>query len=182
MDLTIVMAVLSLLTLICTLFVAFWTYMSQRTHNFNSVKPILQVLLHDFENHIWVRICNNGTGPAIITKVEITKKDDNTIRKNIIGYFEDLDWEWDAFRSRAEGVAISPNGDITLLEMQDPEPGQRDEIREVLKDLHMQLEYVDIYNRPMEPISRNFSWFGRNSSFKGKNKKTAKALIKFHGG
>jgi len=169
----VVIAIINLLVLVGTLFVAYWAYKSQRTHNSNSVKPILQLDIGDYEDDIYVRVHNNGVGPGIITNVEIKKQNDNAIRKDIISYFENLDWEWDVFSTGLEGLAISPNRYTYFIEMKNPSEEQKEKLRKVLKELIIKIDYTDIYNKPMEPISAQLSWFGRDSSLR-KTKATRK--------
>ena len=150
MDFDIIIAVLNLLVLLATLSVAFWTYKSQRIHNYNSVKPILQLDLGDYEDDIYVGIYNNGVGPGIITNIEIKKLNDNAVRKDIIGYFENL--EWDVFNTGLEGLAIAPNSHKCFIEMKNPDNSQKVKIRKVLKELNVKIEYTDIYDKPMKSI------------------------------
>ena len=171
----IIMGASNLLILLGTLFVAFWAYKSQRAHNFNSVRPILQLDLGDYEDDIYVRIYNNGVGPGIIKNIEIKKYNDGAIRSDIIGYFENLDWEWDVFNTGLEGLAISPNCYTYFIEMKFPNDFQRERIRRILKDLHIKIEYIDIYNNSMEPINTSLDWFGRDPALrktKAKRKQT----------
>jgi len=157
MNLNILMTVLNILILAGTLFIAFWAYKSQRTHNFNSVKPILQLDFGDYEDSIFVDLYNNGVGPGIITKIKVTNSNGH-IENDLIAYFKDLPWACNAFTTRLEGYAISPNCEICLFETENRDK-HKAEIRNILKDLHIEVEYIDIYNRHMKPLSEYLDWF-----------------------
>jgi len=165
-DLDIIIAVLNLLILGGTLFVAYTTYKSQKIHNYNSVKPILQLDLGDYEDDIYVRLYNNGVGPAIIKSIKIVKSGDNATRSDIIGYFENLEWEWDVFNTGLEGVAIAPNQYTFFIDMKNPNDDQKRKLRNTLRKLQIQVDYVDIYGNLMLPINEDLSWFERDNSYK----------------
>ena len=74
-----------ILIAICAVFVSIVSLLSSiyfgwctRDHNKRSVKPLPYVLPSDFEDHISVRIWNNGSGPLILNKVIAYNKKDKT--------------------------------------------------------------------------------------------------------
>lgn len=165
-DIGLVITIINLITLVGTLVVAIGAFISQRTHNFNSVKPIMQLDIGDYEDDIYVRIYNSGVGPGIINSIEIKKRNDGSIRTDLISYFENLNWEWDTFNTGLEGYAISPNTYIYFIEMKDPDVNQKQQLRNILKDVHIKIIYSDIYGNKQLPINTTLEWFGRESTLR----------------
>lgn len=60
----------SILISIVAVFISVQTFRSQKEQNKNSVRPILNVSVGDYEDNIYVRLHNNGVGPAIITRIQ----------------------------------------------------------------------------------------------------------------
>jgi hypothetical protein len=54
---------LSLLSLAVSLYVS----KHQRTHNQLTVRPLAYVMVGDYENQLFVKLRNNGTGPMIVS-------------------------------------------------------------------------------------------------------------------
>jgi hypothetical protein len=48
---------------IIAIFVSIKALRHQREHNKLSVKPLAQVLIGDYENRVYVKLVNTGTGP-----------------------------------------------------------------------------------------------------------------------
>lgn len=138
----------------------------QRRHQRLSVRPIGVISLSDYEDRIGVRIKNAGTGPMIINKIATT----NYITGEKRAY--PIDWmptgvTWSDFRKGLEEHAVIQGGEVVLLEYMTsaaalPTLKLREEIRNVLKNLEMAVEYSDIYGKKQKPIYRRFDWFGRH--------------------
>ena len=71
-----------------------------KEQNKNSVRPILNVSVGDYEDNIYVRLHNNGVGPAIITRIQcnvdgnncrLIGSNDGSLVSNIplMAYFKD---------------------------------------------------------------------------------------------
>lgn len=76
--------ILASFTSILAILIALLTYYSQKIHNRNSVKPLLNVIFGDYENCIYVKIQNNGVGPAII-KSMVCNNDKSETSDTLIG-------------------------------------------------------------------------------------------------
>jgi hypothetical protein len=84
---------LSLCTLVlslCAVIISILTARSQKTHNKNSVRPLLGIVVGDYEDDLYVRIDNNGVGPAIITNIKCCATYNNTKKKKrvLFSYFQ----------------------------------------------------------------------------------------------
>lgn len=153
------------------------TYRSQREHDINSVHPILNVVLGDYENKLYVRVENNGVGPAIITDINcdceylgkeqsgkslielmpyeavIHEKGKETIVE--MNLFSD-------FVGDISGRTIPPGGRITLLHITEPKKDQLLVFRNLLSKCTVNIKYSDIYNSKPWTYKRKLNFFARN--------------------
>jgi hypothetical protein len=172
-------ALITIWTAIAALFVSFLSIIltslslwMQRIHNRKTVLPIGHITVGDYENDIFVRLCNDGVGPIIIEDVVAFResdKSDKTISKNaIIDFMPDLpgDHAWTTFVRDIKGRALSPQQHITLIELEgvpsheDFESAKRI-VRRKLSTLRVVVTYRNIYNERMPLIVRRLDWFGR---------------------
>ena len=65
-------SVCSLVISAAAVVISLTTYWSQKEHNKNSVRPILNITFGDYENDLYIRVDNNGVGPAIVAGVTCT--------------------------------------------------------------------------------------------------------------
>lgn len=145
----------------------------QRVHNKKSVKPIGQITIGDYEEEIYVRIDNNGVGPLIISKFEAAYL--TLVKSNLIELIpEDLNQkiEWSSFVQEIEKKVI-PSGERMIL-LKAKHGGDKDaskitvhdqywsELRRVLADITIKINYTDIYDSKPEEITRNLTFFNRH--------------------
>ena len=180
----IVISVCSLVTSIVAIIIAIITYKSQVRHNKNSVKPILNIVVGDYEDDLYVKIVNNGVGPALINKTLCVnkryKQEDFCLIQNsrliqdpclvhliphsvkfrdsfvVLSHFTD-------FVENIEGRTIPPGDSITLLELS----GKREKynaLRAILKDVTVTVHYSDVYNDKQPTTERALDFFGRTLS------------------
>lgn len=157
-------------------FISIITYKSQKKHNKNSVRPILNVILGDYEDNLYVRIDNNGVGPAIVSSINcICNYFDEPISANslsgilpfkaiIKGAFKktvDMHIVTD-FVEDIAGRTISPGGHIMLLQIENPSMEQLLVFRNLLNKCHIEVEYTDIYESKYWKCKRLLNFFGRN--------------------
>ena len=79
----------SILISIVAVFISVQTFRSQKEQNKNSVRPILNVSVGDYEDNIYVRLHNNGVGPAIITRIQCNVR---RILSSFFAWLEDEDY------------------------------------------------------------------------------------------
>ncbi|HOB12744.1 MAG TPA: hypothetical protein PKN09_00710 [Novosphingobium sp.] len=140
---------------------------SQREHNFLSVRPIPFIALADFENHIRVRIRNDGTGPLIVKSVSIREPGKKSKHGELVAYMPPLpaDMAWANFSSGEIG-SIPVGGEAILLELKldegkATEVAARDACRQALSKLEIGVTYSDVYNSEFPEKIRSLEWFGR---------------------
>ena len=136
----------------------------QRRHFLKSVTPIAFIRARDYENFIEVALENVGIGPLLIEQFRVLRGTDT--KENVIDWMPEGLY-WNNFTSIVIGRCIPAGKDIILLkfvgDLDDAEfIGNRDTVRSSLKDLHVHVNYRDIYGRPMPVASRSLDWFGRN--------------------
>ena len=157
------------------------TFRSQKKHNKNSVRPILNIIFGDYENNIYVRVDNNGVGPAIIKNIECTYcTEKGMVTKksliDLISYWistqnnsEYLSRRIDCFSDFVEDISgrtIAPDHSIVLLKLSNPDHGQATILRSFLNEVHIEVSYTDIYNTKPWTCSRACDFFGRTLSTK----------------
>jgi hypothetical protein len=149
---------------------SFWV---QRIHNRKSVKPIGMITVGDYEDDIFIRIDNSGIGPMIIKKLEV-KNSDRTATSVIDILPDDLCKKvtWATFAKKVEGKALLAGDELKLIEYQvdydNPKIDQRfveqfkEDLRGSLKNIHIYLEYTDVYEKETFKVDRSMDWFGRH--------------------
>ena len=97
----------------------------QMQHNRNSVRPICEIKIQDYENKISVGIANVGTGPLTIKKIVCDDNDNNRISSILLSLMPPISQHWTTFTGDITGRTIRVGGKIVLIEI-NPES---DEIR-----------------------------------------------------
>lgn len=140
---------------------------SQREHNFLSVRPIPFIALADFENHIRVRVRNDGTGPLIVKSVSVRESGKQPEHAELVAYMPTLPdgMAWTNFSSGEIG-SIPVGGEAILLELKlnagvAAEAAIRDACRQALSKLEIGVTYSDVYNSEFPEKVRPLDWFGR---------------------
>lgn len=160
-------AILALIISSISVFISIKTLSIQRKHNELSVRPFAEVEFGDYENSLYVKIKNNGTGPMIIDKVTFSHGA-NTY-STLIGQMPSLPKEgsWTTFTGELQDRMILPGREITILELTEnfnknwDFAKHRERVRAALSPLSVNINYSDIYENKLGPYHRNFSWFGR---------------------
>lgn len=155
--------ILTAITAVMAIVISIITYRSQVKHNKNSVKPILNISVGDYVNEIFIKVKNKGVGPATITSCNCIQSADAQVRKEpaVINYFNDLHFTWETFANDITNLSIAPGGEMVLLRACSEEIGSMNTIRKRLRDIEIQIEYVDIYNKKMPVAKKQLTWFGR---------------------
>lgn len=139
----------------------------QSEHNRLSVVPIPFIALADFENHLRVRVRNDGTGPMIVRKVSARRAHGAAEHDDLVSYMPELPpgLSWTNFSSGEVG-SIPVGGDAILLELKvdqskTVEAEFRDSCRQALSGLEIVVEYTDVYQSEFPPKTRCLDWFSR---------------------
>jgi hypothetical protein len=165
-------ALVALFAFLMSVLSVFFTWRSlkhQRTHNSLSVRPLPYITVGDYEDNIYVKIRNNGTGPLIVQSLTVSGANDPTapLVTNMPSLLTGV--AWTNFVGATEGRSIPVGGELVLLELSDPSLGgrfqlSRDMVRAALGKLSLSLNYTDIYGSKLPPCSRDLKWFHRTLS------------------
>jgi len=164
-------AVSALFVSICSLVLTVTNLAMQRAHNRKNVIPIAYITVGDYENHTFVRLRNYGIGPMLIEKVIIVQKGMRDETKSTLiecmpvlpgGYY------WKDFVEEVTNRAVPANGEITLVEFEGDLSDEkyielRKNVRSVLANLSVTVEYRNVYGQKMPSVTRTLSWFGRET-------------------
>jgi len=132
----------------------------QQKHNKNSVRPICEIKVNDYENKLGVYLTNYGTGPLIIKG--IICKDVERTSPTLITLMPKITQPWTTFTENVTGWTIPIGGKIALIELHPTNDENRDSVRAALMQLTIEVTYTDIYGKTEFKASRNLSFFGRN--------------------
>lgn len=158
--------IIAFLALIISL-VAIWqatqSLQIQRVHNAKSLIPIAQLNRKDYQDIISVELINKGLGPLKIMglKVFVAGKP-SEYHTNIVDFMpalkgEKLMGKWNTWKKGIIGSVLSPSESYILIKYKRKNTPtfkeNRKAIREVLKDLRMEIVYEDVYNNQF-----NESW------------------------
>jgi hypothetical protein len=151
--------------------ISFRTFRLQREHNTKSVKPILQIGQWDYENNLVVDMRNSGSGIAIVTKMSAVDKTDvsknciyDWLPKKLVGNMNYKEY-WTAHKT----FVLQPGQIIKLIEVPidtniNEQKKQREELRAILRQLTVKVEYEDIYGNKMESKSMELYCFSRTDN------------------
>lgn len=171
----VIIAVTSIVISVAAVFISFITYTSQRKHNQNSVRPILNIVFGDYEDNIYVKIVNNGVGPATIKDLKFSVGNNTT--KSLVelipgeaivtdehrGKIVDLH-TFNDFVEDVTGRTLPPNGTIMFLQLQSSDKAQILALRNFLGKVEMSIDYTDIYSKKTWVVDRSLSFFQRTIS------------------
>lgn len=164
-------AFLALLTSLVSSIISFFTYKLQRTHNIKSVKPIIQVGQWDFENVLFVDLKNAGSGIAMVKRIIVMNDRDEHksclyewLPKKLPGGMN-----YKAYWTGYKDFAVQPGQIIKLVELPidtsiPDEKIVREQIRAILRQLTVRVEYKDIYDNEMPTHTLRLHHFARTDN------------------
>ena len=169
-------SIFSLVLSVVAIIISINTYRSQKEHNKNSVRPILNIVLGDYEDDLYVRVDNNGVGPAIVSSMNcVCSYFDELMSANslvdLIPYEATVQGKnsgatanmhsFTDFVEDITGRTIPPGGSITLLRIENPKREQLLAFRNLLKKCSVEIGYTDIYSSKPWTCKRSLDFFGR---------------------
>jgi hypothetical protein len=125
-------------------------------------------MVGDYENQVFVKLTNNGTGPMIIRSIRIVNAPDPS--RPLIDAMPPLqpDVYWTNFVEDVAGRSIRPGGEIVLVDLssgsgesEDQFALSRDQVRQALGELEVHVEYTDIYGSTLPIGTRSLDFFHR---------------------
>lgn len=133
--------------------------MFQLRHNKNSVKPISEIKLSDYEDKLAVKIENVGTGPLTVKKLVF--KNGNKESPTLVSLMPQINQFWNTFTESIDGWTIPVGGQLILLELCPENDETKELIRKTLSNITAYLEYTDIYGTKFQN-QKSFDFFGRH--------------------
>lgn len=169
-------SIFSLVLSVVAIIISINTYRSQKEHNKNSVRPILNIVLGDYEDDLYVRVENNGVGPAIVSSINCTCSCFRELMSanslvDLIPYEATVQGKnggananmhsFTDFVEDITGRTIPPGGSITLLQIENPKREQLLAFRNFLQECSVEIGYTDIYSSNPWECKRSLDFFGR---------------------
>lgn len=141
----------------------------QQTHNKTSLRPIIFIEPYDYEDCVLVKIKNEGLGPAIVKKLYVQDKL-NMNKNSIFNWLPKIlpgEMNYKEYWTRHKDFVLRSGSidhmleipvDATNLE----QVAAREDIRAILGDLTVYIEYEDVYRKVMPTYSRALFLFARS--------------------
>lgn len=163
-----VLAAVAVVLSLISLYVSHAALRHQREHNRLSVRPLAYITLGDYENRLFVKVRNNGTGPMIVKSVTIIGTRDP--QQPLVAAMPQLlpKVSWTNFVEDCSGRSVPAGGELVLLDLStesSASQGQftlsRDKVRLALGKLEVRAEYTDIYGSRLPVSNRSLKFFHR---------------------
>lgn len=146
--------------------ISFATYIGQIKFNKQSIRPVVDIITGDYEGDVFVKIVNNGVGPAIIQSIDCIGLNGmrNSVLIDLIRTISDdlSDVVFSDFTEDIVNRTLPVNGEIVLVALNTEDEEIQMMLRRVLKDVTIDIQYKDIYedsfykNRKLDFYNR---WF-----------------------
>jgi hypothetical protein len=152
------------------------TARAQHEHNQLSVRPLANIAFGDYENDLWVKLVNNGTGPMVIksiTAIGAANPSEPLInampdlpRNDLVTWRHYIAADTTGRSIRAGGgqlglLRLSRDNRKEALALRELFALSRDTIRAALGPLRLRVEYTDIYEKKFV-TERSLDYFLRN--------------------
>jgi len=140
----------------------------QRKHNQLSVRPLAYIVIGDYEDRIFVKLTNNGTGPMIVKSIRVINAPNPS--DPLINAMPRLQPNvyWTNWVEDFVDRSLRPGGEIVLVDLssessesEDQFALSRDLVRHALCELEVHVEYTDIYGSTLPIATRGLEFFGR---------------------
>ena len=163
-------ASLALLVSLATGIITYFTFHIQRKHNRRSLMPIINVNPFDYSNCLRIDLKNEGVGPAIIQKI-IVEKNEHEKKSSVYDWMPSLPTglSYSNYLTRDENIPMSPDKTIEVICIKlDPNKEEerqfREQMRGVLRQLTIKVEYTDVYNSKFPIYSRSLILYARTDN------------------
>jgi hypothetical protein len=134
----------------------------------SAVRPLANIRVGDYENHVFVEVVNNGTGPMIIKSITIN----NSPQPLHIALWEVLPEgiRWRHFTGDCADLSVPAGGKIVLVDLSSRtytgvDEGKfaaaRELVRQALGNITVRVKYTDMYNKNQSAAERTLDWFHR---------------------
>lgn len=160
--LTIVISTLAVIVSVTTLILQNFTSRKQ-------YEPILDIILGDYIEDKYIKIENNGCGPATICKCEFTveKTSKDSPKKAFNAYLQKIskkpvpDNTWDTFVDNIVDRTIGAEREKMIIYLKSNDKELNALFLEVFSKMIIKIQYKDIYGRK-KTVEKACSFFSRN--------------------
>jgi hypothetical protein len=140
----------------------------QRKHDRLTVRPLAYIMVGDYDDRVYVKVANNGTGPMIIKSITVNDKP-----RPLYQALSDILPEgiyWTNYTADYADRSVRAGGQVVLVDLDSgsnthvsPEKfGEaRDLVRRALGNITVRVKYTDIYNKNQPIAERKLDWFHR---------------------
>lgn len=168
-----IIAVITIIISILALLVSTISLTYQRTSYKNNVRPTIDIVVGDYEYNIYIKLVNNGIGPAKITglnciyhgNIPITNKQSESIMTILKepGTTSSIINHYNNYVLDIVGRTIPPGGSIVIVQKKNGTTTENIGLRLMLRDIEIIVKYEDIYCQSFSS-NRYLDFFGRNVS------------------
>lgn len=163
---TLVISIIAVIVSVTTLLIQNFTIRKQ-------YEPILDIVLGDYYEDKYIKLENNGCGPATICESKF--RIENTCKSSPkLAYNEYLqkkgkapikDSDWETFIDNIEGRTIGAEKEKTIIYLKSKDKDLNEQFLRVFSKMEIEIQYKDIYNRK-KTIKRTCDFFSRNDIVK----------------
>lgn len=165
-----IIALFSLIVAILSFVITIVTIFQTRKHNRKSLRPIISVNPFDYSNCLKIELINEGVGPAIIKKI-VVEKNEHEKKANVYSWMPPLPSavQYSNYLTRDENIAMISGKIIEVICIKlDPtievQKNFREQMRGVLRQLTIKIDYTDIYDSDFPTYSRKFELYSRTDN------------------
>ncbi|MBL7921199.1 MAG: hypothetical protein JNJ40_12850 [Bacteroidia bacterium] len=163
-------ALCSVIVAIISFILTVATILQTRKHNRKSLRPIISINPFDYSNCIKIELINEGVGPAIIKKI-VVEKNEHERKSSVYNWMPSLPkgLHYSNYLTRDQNIAMIPGKIIEVICIKlDPQVDNQREFREqmrgVLRQLTVKIEYTDVYNSTFQSYNRKFDLYSRTDN------------------
>lgn len=131
-------------------------------------RPLLHISYVDYNNHVRIKLCNKGIGPAIIKRYELIDKCQGKKHNSFFTLLDEVNINYFTYYSdNQKEVILSPLEEVKLFEQKINTKKKNQlkdlkKIRELLKNIEINITYTNLYKDQEFVHIRSLAWFGRN--------------------
>jgi hypothetical protein len=134
----------------------------------STVRPLANIIVGDYENHVYVQVVNNGAGPLIIKSISINNSPQpldiamrEVLPKGIL---------WRHFTFDCAGRSVPAGGKLVLVDLysgtytgvnEGKFAAARELVRRALGNITVRVKYTDMYHKDQPAAERTLDWFHR---------------------
>jgi hypothetical protein len=113
----VVVAAIALLVAAISIVLSLCTLLIQKRHNRLSVKPLPFIAVADYEDRLWVKLVNNGSGPLIVKSTNVIGT--NKSSEGVISFMPPMppNLAWKSFTSGMKDRSILPGKELFFMDL-----------------------------------------------------------------